>query len=41
IKDHGDIEKLMQWGVNAVLIGESLLTASNIAVRMKELFDRD
>ncbi|MBI2979550.1 MAG: indole-3-glycerol phosphate synthase TrpC [Chloroflexi bacterium] len=41
IKDHGDIEKLTQWGVDAVLIGESLLTASNIAVRMKELFDRD
>ena len=37
IKDRSDMEKLRQWGVDAVLIGESLMSAPNIAVRMKEL----
>ena len=37
IKDHSDMEKLRQWGVNAVLIGESLMSAPDIAARMKEL----
>ncbi len=37
IKDRSDIEKLRGMGVDAVLIGESLLSAANIAVRMKEL----
>jgi indole-3-glycerol phosphate synthase len=36
IKDRRDIEKLKQWGVDAVLIGESLMSASNIAAKMKE-----
>ncbi len=36
IKDRGDIEKLGNWGVDAVLIGESLMAADNIAVKMKE-----
>lgn len=37
IKDRSDIEKLRGVGVDAVLIGESLLSAANIAVRMREL----
>ncbi len=37
IKDRDDMEKLRMWHVNAVLIGESLLSASNIAAKMKEL----
>ena len=37
IKDHSDMEKLRQWGVNAVLIGESLMSAPDIAAKMKEL----
>jgi len=37
IKDRGDIERLRQWGVDAVLIGESLMSAPNIAAKMKEL----
>jgi len=37
IKNRGDIEKLRKWHVDAVLIGESLMSASNIAAKMKEL----
>ncbi len=37
IKDRSDMEKLRQWGVDAVLIGESLISAPNIAAKMKEL----
>jgi len=37
IKEHSDMEKLRQWGVNAVLIGESLMSAPDIATKMKEL----
>jgi indole-3-glycerol phosphate synthase len=37
IKDANDMEKLRQWGVDAVLIGESLMSAPDIAAKMKEL----
>ncbi len=37
IKNHGDMEKMRQWGVDAVLVGESLLSAPDIASKMKEL----
>jgi len=37
IKNRDDIEKLRQWGVDAVLIGESLMSAPDIAAKMKEL----
>ncbi len=37
IKDRSDIEKLRQWGVDAVLVGETLMSAPNIAAKMKEL----
>ncbi len=37
IRDRGDMEKLRQWGVDAALIGESLMSAPDIAARMKEL----
>jgi len=37
IRNRGDMEKLSQLGVDAVLIGESLLSAPDIASRMKEL----
>jgi indole-3-glycerol phosphate synthase len=37
IKDHSDIEKLRECGVDAVLIGESLMSAPDIAVKIKEL----
>lgn len=42
IKGRDDIEKLSQLGVAAVLIGETLLSAPDIAARMKELLrDQD
>ena len=37
IKSRKDIEKLIDWRVNAVLIGEALVTANNILTKMKEL----
>lgn len=37
IKDRKDMEKLRGWGVDAVLIGESLMAAPDIAAKMKEL----
>ena len=37
IKDRSDMAKLGQWGVDAVLIGESLMAAPDIATKMKEL----
>ena len=37
IKGRGDIQKLREWGVDAVLIGEALVTASDIAAKIKEL----
>jgi len=37
IKGRSDMEKLRQWGVDAVLIGESLMSSTNIAAKMKEL----
>ena len=38
IKRREDIEKLREWGVNAVLIGEALVTADDVAAKIKELF---
>ena len=37
IKDRKDIKKLGKLGVNAVLIGETLMASSDIAAKMKEL----
>ncbi len=37
IKDSSDIQKLKKWEVDAVLIGESLMSAPDIATKMKEL----
>jgi indole-3-glycerol phosphate synthase len=37
VKDRSDMEKLKEWGVDAVLIGESLISAPDIAVKIKEL----
>ena len=37
IKDRSDIEKMSQIGINAVLVGEYLMSARNISARMKEL----
>jgi indole-3-glycerol phosphate synthase len=37
IKNRDDMEKLRKWHVDAVLIGESLLSAPDITAKMKEL----
>jgi len=37
IRDRSDMEKLERWGVDAALVGESLMSAPDIAARMKEL----
>lgn len=39
IKDRSDIEKLSNCGVDAVLVGESLMSASNIAAKMRGLLE--
>jgi indole-3-glycerol phosphate synthase len=38
IKGRGDIQKLREWGINAVLIGEALVTADDVPAKIKELF---
>jgi indole-3-glycerol phosphate synthase len=37
IKGRGDIQRLREWGVDAVLIGEALVTASDVKAKIKEL----
>ena len=39
IKDRSDMEKLEKWGVDAVLIGESLISSTNIMTKMQELLE--
>jgi len=37
VKGQGDVQKLKKWGVNAMLVGEVLVTASDVAAKIKEL----
>jgi indole-3-glycerol phosphate synthase len=37
IKDRSDMENLKSWGVNAALIGESLMASDDIAGKIREL----
>lgn len=37
VKSKQDIEKLRKWGVDAVLVGEALVTAGDVRAKMKEL----
>ena len=37
INSRGDVEKLKEWGVRAVLVGEALVTAEDVPTKMKEL----
>jgi indole-3-glycerol phosphate synthase len=37
IKSRSDMDKMRAWGVDAVLIGEALMTAPDMAAKMKEL----
>ncbi len=38
IKERGDIQRLREWKIDAVLIGEALVTADDAAAKIKELF---
>ncbi len=38
IKQPADIQKLKEWGVDAVLVGEALVTADDVSAKIKELF---
>ena len=37
IWDRGDVQRLREWGVNAILVGEALITASDVAEKVREL----
>ncbi len=37
IKDRGDVQKLQQWGVDAMLVGEALVAAGDVAEKVREL----
>ncbi len=37
IKNRSDVARLKEWGVNTILVGEALVTASNVRNKMKEL----
>ncbi len=37
IKDRADMDRLWGWGVNAALVGETLMTAPDVGARMREL----
>ena len=37
IRNRADVQKLRQWGVDAMLVGEALITASDVAKKMREL----
>jgi indole-3-glycerol phosphate synthase len=38
IKERADIKQLRGWGIDAVLIGEALVTAEDVKTKIKELF---
>jgi indole-3-glycerol phosphate synthase len=40
IRSRKDVEKLRKWGVDAVLVGEALVTASDVRTKMKELIGK-
>ena len=37
IKDKNDLKKLLGWGVNAILVGEALVTADDIPAKIRDL----
>ncbi len=37
IQDRGDVQKLRKWGVDAMLVGEALVTAGDIGKKVREL----
>jgi indole-3-glycerol phosphate synthase len=41
IRSRGDVVRLAEAGVHAMLIGESLIRAADIGTKMRELFGED
>ncbi len=39
IKDRNDFEKMRDWDIDAVLVGETLMSAPNISEKLKELLE--
>jgi indole-3-glycerol phosphate synthase len=37
IRSRSDVEKLDEWGIDAMLVGEALVTAHNVLAKMREL----
>ncbi|GAG48281.1 unnamed protein product, partial [marine sediment metagenome] len=37
IRDRGDVHRLRQWGVDAMLVGEALVAAADVAKKVREL----
>jgi indole-3-glycerol phosphate synthase len=37
ITTRSEVEKLMEWKVNAALVGEALITANDVLTKMREL----
>jgi indole-3-glycerol phosphate synthase len=37
IRDRGDVQMLREWGVDAILVGEALVAASDVAKKVREL----
>jgi len=37
IKERTDIDRLRTWGIDAILVGEALMSATDIAARMRDL----
>jgi indole-3-glycerol phosphate synthase len=37
ICERKDVQKLREWGVDAILVGETLVTANDVATKMKEM----
>lgn len=37
IRSRSDVEKLKAWGINAMLVGEALVTADDVLAKMREL----
>ncbi len=41
IKGRDDVRKLKEWGIDAMLIGEALVTSTDIEAKIRELLDQD
>ena len=37
IRSRSDVERLAEWGINAILVGEALVTTDDVLAKMKEM----